>query len=116
FLSTASGTRLLGRRGGEAMNIGRPLLVLAVIAALQMLATMPGFAKEKTKIELVNDCGGFGPGGPCDNTGVAAGFVRYEQADTGALTINVTLRGARPETTYVIGLNCGPTIALACGF
>ena len=28
----------------------------------------------------------------------------------------MTLRGARPETTYVIGLNCGPTIALACGF
>ena len=98
------------------MNIGRPLLVLAAVVALQMVSTTSGFAKEKTKIELVNDCGGFGPGGACDNTGVAAGFVRFEQDDTGGLIINVTLRGGRPDTTYVIGLNCGPTIALACGF
>jgi len=98
------------------VNIRRSFLVFAVILALQMLSATSGFAKEKTKIELVNDCGGFGPGGACDNTGVAAGFVRFEQDETGGLTIDVTLRGARPETTYVIGLNCGPTIALACGF
>lgn len=98
------------------MNIRRSFLVFAVILALQMLSATSGFAKEKTKIELVNDCGGFGPGGACDNMGVAAGFVRFEQDETGGLTIDVTLRGARPETTYVIGLNCGPTIALACGF
>ena len=98
------------------MNIGRPLFVIAAIVGLQALSVTPGFAKEKTKIELVNDCGGFGPGGACDNTGVAAGFVRFEQDETGGLTIDVTLRGARPETTYVIGMNCGPTIALACGF
>ena len=98
------------------MNIGRPLLVIAVVVGLQMHSAISGFAKEKTKIELVNDCGGFGPGGACDNTGVPAGFVRFEQDETGGLTIDVTLRGARPETSYVIGLNCGPTIALACGF
>ena len=98
------------------MNIGRPLLVLAAIVALQMLAATQGFAKEKTKVELVNDCGGFGPGGPCDNVGATAGSVKFGQDDTGALTIDVTLRGARPETTYGIFLTCGPTIALSCGF
>ena len=112
----APSTRLLGRRGGDTVNIGRPLLVLAAILALELVSATPGFAKEKTKIELVNDCGGFGPGGACDNTGVAAGFVTFEQDATGALTIDVTLRGARPETTYLIALNCGPTIALACGY
>src|SRR5437879_10183404 len=112
----APSTRLLGRRGGDTVNIGRPLLVLAAILGRDLVSATPGCAKGKTKIELVNDCGGFGPGGACDNMGVAAGFVRFEQDETGGLTIDVTLRGARPETTYGIGLNCGLTIALACGF
>jgi len=42
--------------------------------------------------------------------------VKFGQDDTGALTIDLTLRGARPETTYGIFLTCGPTIALSCGF
>src|SRR5947208_17200376 len=97
------------------MNIGRPLLVLAAVVALQMVSTTSGFAKEKTKIELVNDCGGFGPGGACDNTSVAAGSVRFEQENTGGLIIDETLRGGGADTTYVIGLNCRPTIAMAWG-
>jgi len=34
------------------VNIGRPLLVLAAILALELVSATPGFAKEKTKIEL----------------------------------------------------------------
>ena len=98
------------------MNIKRPLLVIAAIVGLQAVSVTPGFAKEKTKIELVNDCGGFGPGGPCDNVGVPAGSVKFRQDETGALTIDVSLRGARPDTTYGIFLTCGPTIVLSCGF
>src|SRR2546422_1427615 len=45
-----------------------------------------------------------------------AGFVKFEQDDTGGLNIDVMLRGARPETSYRVFLTCGPTIAQSCGF
>ena len=98
------------------MNLRRLVLVVGVIGASQMLSTMPGLAAAKTKIDLVNDCATSDPESACDNAGAAAGFVKFEQDATGGLTIDVMLRGARPETTYRIFLTCGPTIAQSCGF
>ena len=115
FPSSESGARL-SAYGEGIVNIRRPLLVIAVIAAFQMLSAMPGFAKEKTKIDLVNDCGESDPASACDNAGTTAGFVKFEQDDTGGLNIDVMLHGARPETSYRVFLTCGPTIAQSCGF
>ena len=98
------------------MSLKNRVLIVALTLVVQVFATSPAFAAPKTKIDLVNDCGGFGPGGPCDNVGPTAGFVKFDQDDTGALTVAVSMHDGMPNTTYAVFLTCGPTIALSCGF
>jgi len=93
------------------------VLATAVLFAMQaFLLASSAVATPNTKLDLVNDCGGFGPGGACDMAGPTAGFLNYNQDDTDNLRVVVSMKDGKPNTTYEIWLVCGPTHASACGF
>lgn len=85
------------------------LLVLGALLASPVLAT------PNTKLDLVTDCSAGCPEA-LDMAGPMAGFVNFNQDDTGALRVVVAVKKGVPDTTYEIFLVCGPTHALACGF
>jgi hypothetical protein len=93
-------------------------LIIAVLAVSVMslgFATTAG-ATANTKLDLLQDCSTGCPQPP-DMVGPAGfGFVNYNQDANGDLRIVASLKGAEPNTTYVVILANGPTHATTTGF
>ncbi len=95
----------------------RVLLALALVIALVGLsAPHTVSATPNTKVDLFQDRsdGGLEAIDMAGPTGF--GFVNYNQDDTSALRVLVSLKNAQPNTSYTVFLVCGPTHAAACGF
>jgi hypothetical protein len=93
----------------------RIVLVLALVITCRSPPT-PVSATPNTKVDMVQDCSS-GCAQPTDMAGPTGfGFVNFNQDNSGALRVVVSLKDAQPNTTYQIFLVCGPTHAAACGF
>jgi hypothetical protein len=95
----------------------RVLLALALVIALVGLSQpSPVSAAPNTKVDIFQDCS-TGCAEAIDMAGPTGfGFVNFNQDETSALRVVVSLKNAAPNTTYTIYLVCGPTHAVACGF
>jgi hypothetical protein len=95
----------------------RVLLALALVIALVGLSQpSPVSASPNTKVDIFQDCS-TGCAEAIDMAGPTGfGHVNFNQDETSALRVVVSLKNAAPNTTYTIYLVCGPTHAVACGF
>ena len=92
------------------------ITVLVGVLALAFSNISVASAGRAIQLNLIQDCS-TGCSEGVDMLGPTGfGFINYNQDNTGALRLLVSLKNAEPNTTYSIYLICGPTHGTACNF